>query len=439
MRFEDLRLHKPFLDAVRTAGYETPTPIQAKVIPLVLDGEEILACAQTGTGKTAAFALPILQRLSTNQPAGGRAGGRPRTRNIRCLVLAPTRELAQQIADSFATYGRFTDLRQTVVFGGVNKNPQLRALRAGVDILVATPGRLLDHMSMGAIRLDSVEILVLDEADRMLDMGFMPDVRRIVAKVPKRRQTLLLSATMPPPIHDLSRDIFSAKPVSVEVARVSAPAERIDHWSYRVEKKEKPALLCSVLQHTPFSRALVFTRTKHGADKVVKHLIKAGLPAAAIHGNKSQNARTRALANFRSGKTVVLVATDIAARGLDIEDISHVINYDLSDEPETYVHRIGRTARAGATGTALSFVSGEDHGKLRAIERLMRIPLQPAADLPGYVAPKVTPVRAEDHTRTPSRGHGGPSRYGQRFAGTSRGQRRPGRGQRGPRNAVASR
>ncbi|MFQ5490738.1 MAG: DEAD/DEAH box helicase, partial [Phycisphaerae bacterium] len=368
MKFEDLRLYKPLLDAVQAAGYETPTPIQAQVIPLILDGKDVLGCAQTGTGKTAAFALPILQRLAAGRSPNRRDGRRPSGRNIRTLVLAPTRELAQQISDSFSTYGRFSGLRQTVVFGGVNKNPQTRALRAGVDILVATPGRLMDHMSDGTIRLDSVEILVLDEADRMLDMGFLPDIRRVLKRIPQQRQTLLLSATMPRPIRDLAKDILG-NPVSVEVARVSSAAPTVDHWSYRVEKKEKPSLLCNVLQHTPYSRALVFTRTKYGADKVVRHLSRAGVAAAAIHGNKSQNARTRALAGFRSGKTAVLVATDIAARGLDIDDISHVINYDLTDEPETYVHRIGRTGRAGATGTALSFVSSEDHDNLRAIER----------------------------------------------------------------------
>ena len=439
MRFEDLRLNRPLLDAVRTAGYETPTPIQAEVIPLILDGQEVLACAQTGTGKTAAFALPILQRLGAGQSPKHQDVGRPRAGHTRVLVLAPTRELAQQIADSFATYGRFSGLTHAVVYGGVNKNPQARALRRGVDILVATPGRLLDHMSDGVIRLDSVEVLVLDEADRMLDMGFMPDIRRIVSRIPKQRQSLLLSATMPPPIRDLAKDIFWKKPVSVEVARVSSAAETVAHWAYRVEKKEKPALLCSVLEHTPFSRALVFTRTKHGADKVVRHLTRAGLPAAAIHGNKSQNARTRALACFRSGKTAVLVATDIAARGLDVDDISHVINYDLTDEPETYVHRIGRTGRAGATGTALSFVSSEDHGNLRDIERLIRTPLQPAADLPGYVAPKVIVVPPSDRTRAASRGSGDTGRHGNRFTKRNGARRRPRRGQRDPRSAVGSR
>ncbi len=437
MKFSDLRLNKPLLDAVRAAGYETPTPIQAQVIPLILDRKDVLGCAQTGTGKTAAFALPILQCLDTGQSPNRNGRGRSHTRNIRALVLAPTRELAKQISDSFSAYGRFTKLKRTVVFGGVNKNPQTNILRSGVDILVATPGRLLDHMSDGTATLDSLEILVLDEADRMLDMGFMPDIRRILTKVPKKRQTLLLSATMPPPIRDLAKDILE-NPVSVEVARVSSPAENIAHWAYRVEKKEKPALLRTVLENTPFSRALVFTRTKHGADKVVRHLTQGGVSADAIHGNKSQNARTRALAGFRSGRTAVLVATDIAARGLDIDDISHVINYDLTTEPETYVHRIGRTGRAGATGTALSFVSGEDYESLRAIERLIRTPLQPAPDLPGYVAPKVIAVQPSRKPHTASRKNGSASQQKHRFGTKNSSRKRSSRGRRGTRSAVAS-
>ena len=439
-RFEDLRLNKPLLEAVHTAGYETPTPIQAKVIPLVLDGKDVLGCAQTGTGKTAAFALPILQRLvsaPSRHPKDGRRG-----RNIRTLIVAPTRELAQQIADSFSTYGRFAKLKHTVVYGGVNKNSQARILRDGVDILVATPGRLLDHMADGVIRLDTVEILVLDEADRMLDMGFIPDIRRILARVPKQRQTLFLSATMPKQIRELADDILT-NPVSVSVARVSSAAETVDHWAYFVEKAEKPALLCSVLENTPCSRVLAFTRTKYGADKVVRYLTRAGVHAAAIHGNKSQNARTRALAAFRSGKTAVLVATDIAARGLDIDDISHVINYDLTTEPETYVHRIGRTGRAGATGIALSFVTGEDHGSLRDIERLIRTQLKSAADLPGYVAPKAAVRPTAANTRqAPRKGvdtRRHTSQSGNRPGVKAGTRRRSRRSRRGPASAVASR
>ncbi|NOX58930.1 MAG: DEAD/DEAH box helicase [Planctomycetes bacterium] len=448
MKFEDLRLSKPLLDAVHTAGYETPTPIQARVIPLILEGRDVLGCAQTGTGKTAAFALPILQRLSNSTPSTdarpsrgpskGSNARRSRTqnaqpRNIRALVLAPTRELAQQIADSFATYGKSSGLKHTVVFGGVNKNAQLRALRGGVDILVATPGRLLDHMSEGDIRLDSVETLVLDEADRMLDMGFLPDIRRILNQIPKRRQTLLLSATMPPPIRHLAKDIL-ANPVSVEVARVSAPAENVEHRAYYVEKQQKQALLCSVLENTAYSRALVFTRTKHGADKVVRHLSRSGIAATAIHGNKSQNARTRALENFRSGKIGVLVATDIAARGLDVDGISHVINYDLTTEPETYVHRIGRTARAGASGMALSFVSLEDHDSVRDIERLIHTELKPAESLPGYVAPEMPVVKPKRAAGTGSRkiSNADKSRTRHRFTPKQGGRRRPRRSRSGP-------
>jgi len=387
MRFEDLRLIEPLLRAVRAAGYETTTPIQAKAIPHILAGKDVLGCAQTGTGKTAAFALPILQQLSR--------GPKPRkkaARRIRTLVLAPTRELAQQIHDSFRTYGRHTRIRQTVIFGGVNQNPQARTLRAGVDILVATPGRLLDLMGQGLVSLDDVEILVLDEADRMLDMGFLPDIRRLLAQVPQDRQTLMFSATMPAPIRKLADDILH-EAVPVQVApRVSAPAPTVEHWVYHVDKPGKTKLLTSWLDHAPYSRVLVFTRTKHGADKVVRQLERAGMDAVALHGNKSQGARTRALAAFRSAKMPVLVATDIAARGLDVEDISHVINYDLTHEPETYVHRIGRTGRAGESGTAVSFCTAEDYDDLQAIERLLCTQLQKAEDPPGYISPKMTPA-----------------------------------------------
>jgi ATP-dependent RNA helicase RhlE len=387
MRFEDLRLVEPLLRAVRTAGYRTPTPIQSSAIPHVLAGRDVLGCAQTGTGKTAAFALPILQRLSDRASRGTTPGAR-----IRTLVLAPTRELAQQIYESFRTYGQYTGVRQAVVFGGVNQNPQVRAVRAGVDVLVATPGRLLDLMGQGVVKLAGVEVLVLDEADRMLDMGFLPDLRRILAQVPRRRQTLLFSATMPAAIRELAGDIL-CQPVPVQVARLSSPAPSVAHWVHYVERADKPALLARLLAHTPHTRALVFTRTKHGADKVTRHLVQAGVHAAALHGNKSQGARTRALADFRSAHTPVLVATDIAARGLDIDDISHVINYDLTTEPETYVHRIGRTGRMGAPGTAVSFCTAEERGDLRAIEALLRTPLQRAADVPGQRDARARPAR----------------------------------------------
>jgi len=415
MQFEDLRLTEPLLRAVRTAGYVHPTPIQTEAIPLVLDGRDVLGCAQTGTGKTAAFALPMLQQLSQrSHPADGqrRKGSGKR---VRALVLCPTRELAQQIYESFRTYGRYTGVRQTVVYGGVNQNPQARALRAGVDVLIATPGRLLDLMQQRLASISSTEILVLDEADHMLDMGFLPDLRRILTHVPRERQTLLFSATMPTPIRKLADDILKT-PVPIQVARVSSAAPSVDHWVHHIEKSEKMGLLLHVLTQTPYSRALVFSRTKHGADKMVKRLAKSGVPAAALHGNKSQGARTRALADFRSGKAPVLIATDIAARGLDVDDISHVINYDLPPEPETYVHRIGRTGRAGATGIAVSFCDSAERNYLRAIERLIREPLQRAANPPGISAPPpvstcVAPPRAQQSrhrhskpARTPGRG-----------------------------------
>lgn len=372
MRFEDLRLSEPLLRAVRTAGYCTPTPIQSTAIPHVLAGRDVLGCAQTGTGKTAAFALPILHRLSESAPRRAASGSR-----VRALVLCPTRELAQQIHVSFQTYGQHTGIRQAVVYGGVNQSPQVRALRAGVDILTATPGRLLDLLSQRLVSLDAVEILVLDEADRMLDMGFLPDVRRILGQVPRQRQTLLFSATMPSAIRQLADSILHDA-VPVQVARVSSPAATVAHWVYHVEQPEKPKLLMRLLARTPRSRALVFTRTKHGADKLTRHLVQAGVRAAALHGNKSQGARTRALAEFRSAQTPVLVATDIAARGLDVDGIAQVFNYDLTPDPETYVHRIGRTGRAGATGTAVSFCSTQERPNLVGIERLLRAALQRA-------------------------------------------------------------
>jgi len=394
MRFEDLRLNEPLLRAVRAARYVHPTPVQVEAIPLVLAGRDVLGCAQTGTGKTAAFALPILQRLSDRT-------ARPKGR-IRTLVLCPTRELAQQIHDSFCTYGRHTGLRYAVVFGGVKQNTQVRALRAGVDILIATPGRLLDLMGQGLVDVAAIEILVLDEADRMLDMGFAPDLRRILAQVPRQRQTLLFSATMPSAIRKLADNILR-DPASVQVSRVSSPTPSVAHWVYHVEKLEKPTLLTQLLADTPRTRTLVFTRTKHGADKVVRHLEKSGVRAAALHGNKSQNARTRALAEFRSAKTPVLVATDIAARGLDVDDISHVINYDLTTEPEIYVHRIGRTGRAGASGVAFTFCTSQEHDSLRAIERLIREPLQQAGDPPRVAATPPAPRRAMESRSNRSR------------------------------------
>jgi ATP-dependent RNA helicase RhlE len=343
-------------------------------------GKDVLGCAQTGTGKTAAFALPVLHRLA-NTPIDG-----PR-RAINTLVLAPTRELVHQIAESFATYGRHLeqDLHLATVYGGVGQGPQVRALRAGLDVLVATPGRLEDLMEQGFVDLRSVKTLILDEADRMLDMGFIHAIRRVVAKLPKDRQTLLFSATMPEEIRRLCSSVLR-NPVSVQVAAVAATADKIDQSVYMVEKRNKPALLAHLFHNAPISRGLVFVRTKHGADRVVRHLHAVGIRAEAIHGNKSQNARQRALENFRSGRTPLLIASDVASRGIDVDGISHVINFDLTHEPETYVHRIGRTARAGASGIAISFCDGEERSNLRAIEKLIRKTIPQKNDQPNYSA-----------------------------------------------------
>ncbi len=401
MKFADLRLIEPLLRAVAEEGYSVPTPIQVQAIPPVLEGRDLLGCAQTGTGKTAAFALPILQRLLA-APARG-------PRRIRCLVLCPTRELASQIGQSFTAYGRHLPLRNTVIFGGVNQNPQVKALRAGVDILVATPGRLLDLCSQGHVDLRSIEVLVLDEADRMLDMGFIHDIRKVIAKLPAVRQTLLFSATIPAEIQDLAHSLLRS-PVSVRVTPQARPADRIEESVYFVEKRNKPHLLAHLVETLPMMRAIVFTRTKHGADKVVRHLHKAGIRAEAIHGNKSQNNRERALENFRCEKTPVLVATDIASRGIDVDGITHVVNYDLSNEPETYIHRIGRTARAGAAGTAVAFCDREELPNLRAIERLLRRPIPVARDPQlGYPS---APAPAAPQAQTPRR----PSRDGSPMA-----------------------
>ncbi len=435
MTFDDLRLAEPILRSIRAEGYTHPTPIQVKAIPLVMEGRDVLGCAQTGTGKTAAFALPILHRLGHSGSAGVRSvrsenhsgreslQGRRResgvaSSRIRVLVLAPTRELAAQIGESFVAYGRNTALRSTVIFGGVNQNPQVRALQAGVEILVATPGRLLDLMEQGYLQLGRVEVLVLDEADRMLDMGFIRDIRRIVAQVPRERQTLLFSATMPPEIRELANDILRA-PVSVQVAPVAATADKIEQSLYFVEKREKPAMLAHLLNTSAVTRALVFTRTKHGADKVTRLLSKAGIVAEAIHGNKSQNARVRAMNRFKSSAPPVLVATDIAARGLDIDEISHVFNYDLPNEPETYVHRIGRTGRAGASGLAVSFCSVEERPFLRDIERLIRrpIPVSTSGAVPSLPAIEQT-ARFSSETLLPH-----PGRSQSRGQNGSRGRR----------------
>ena len=363
MLFKDLSLIEPLLRALATEGYEHPTPIQEQSIPIILQRRDLLGCAQTGTGKTAAFALPILQLLHTKQPA------KPGSKAIRCLILTPTRELAIQIDESIAAYGRHTNFRHLVVFGGVSQFSQTESLKRGCDILVATPGRLLDLMNQGYISLRDIEIFVLDEADRMLDMGFIHDVKKVIAKLPSQRQTLFFSATMPPEISNLANSILT-DPLRVEVTPVSSTAEKVAQALYFVDKANKKHLLQHLLTNSDVRSVLVFTRTKHGANKVVGDLVKSGTKAEAIHGNKSQNARQAALENFKKGKIRVLVATDIAARGIDIEELSHVINYELPNIPETYVHRIGRTGRAGASGIALSFCESEEIPYLKDIQKL---------------------------------------------------------------------
>jgi ATP-dependent RNA helicase RhlE len=361
--FSDLGLALPLLRALAAEGYEAPTPIQARAIPALLAGRDLKGIAQTGTGKTAAFALPILQRL---------AAGKDRLpRSPRALVLTPTRELAVQIADSFKAYGRYLPLKAAVIFGGVGQAPQVTQLVHGVDVLVATPGRLLDLLGQGHVRFDRLEVFVLDEADRMLDMGFINDVRKIVARLPAARQTLLFSATMPAAVRELAGGLL-ANPETVEVAPPATTVELIDQKVMFVEKADKRALLAGLLEDPAIERALVFTRTKHGASRLAEQLERAGHAADAIHGNKSQNARQRALEAFRAGRLRVLVATDIAARGIDVEGITHVVNFDLPNEPESYVHRIGRTARAGARGVAISFCDREERAFLADIEKTIR-------------------------------------------------------------------
>ena len=366
-KFTDLNLIKPIARAVAGEGYKIPTPIQARCIPELLKGRDLLGCAQTGTGKTAAFALPVLQNM---QKSGARK------RRIRTLVMTPTRELAAQIHDSFETYGRGLSLTSTVIFGGVSQKAQEKALRRGPDILVATPGRLLDLIGQKFINLKHVEYFILDEADRMLDMGFIHDVRRVIDMIPEKRQSLFFSATMPPAVSKLA-DRMLTDPVRVDVAPKTMTADRIDQTLMFVDKGDKRKLLEMLLMDTAVLRALVFSRTKHGADRICRDLVRADIAAGAIHGNKNQNARTRALAAFKSGKFRVLVATDIAARGIDVDGVSHVINFDLPNESESYVHRIGRTARAGKAGKAISFCAGDEMGYLRDIQKLLNrnIPL----------------------------------------------------------------
>ena len=364
MSFNQLQLIEPVLRALSQEGYTVPTPIQEQSIPVVLQHRDLLGCAQTGTGKTAAFAIPILQLMHEQQTM--HHGRRP----IKTLILTPTRELAIQIEESFRAYGRFLDLKSLVIFGGVSQVNQVHALHRGVDILVATPGRLIDLINQNHISLRDVKFFVLDEADRMLDMGFVHDVKRIIAKLPVKRQTLFFSATMPPEIQSLA-NVLLTNPFKVEVTPVSSTADTIQQELYHVEKKSKVNLLIHILSNPDIKTMLVFSRTKHGADRISKELVKAGIRAEAIHGNKSQNARQLALNNFKSRKTRVLVATDIAARGIDIDELGHVINFDLPNIPETYVHRIGRTGRAGANGIAFSFCDSEEREFLRDIQKLI--------------------------------------------------------------------
>ena len=420
--FSGLGVAEPILRALSAENYATPTPIQAQTIPLLLTGRDLLGIAQTGTGKTAAFVLPILQRLAADMPV---AKG-PRV--LRALILAPTRELAIQIGERVQAYGKNLNLRHTVILGGVGQGPQVKALAAGVDILIATPGRLLDLFNQRHVRLDRVSFLVLDEADRMLDMGFIRDVRRIVAALPKDRQSLLFSATMPNDVSKLAGDLLR-DPARVEVTPKTVAVERIDQKVYMVETAAKRGLLTYLLAEAALNRVIVFTRTKHGANKVAEHLEKAGVSSDAIHGNKSQGARQRALDGFRTGQVRVLVATDIAARGIDVDGISHVINFDLPNVPESYVHRIGRTARAGAEGAAISFCDGSERAFLRDIEKLIRRTLPVAgrvAAQPG--AANESHERSERdqgrrHGSGPNRGHGHRQGQGQGRRGGRNGNR----------------
>ncbi len=376
--FTDLALIEPIRRALSLENYRQPTPIQAQAIPPLLAGRDLLGIAQTGTGKTAAFALPILQRLAASTTPRG---------SVRALVLAPTRELAIQIGESFRIYGRFLPLRHAVILGGVGQRPQVAALAAGVDIVVATPGRLLDLLEQGHLRLDGISVVVLDEADRMLDIGFIQPIKRIIRALPRTRQSLCFSATMPPAVAKLCDDILR-DPVRVEVTPNAATAERIDQRVFSVDAPNKRRLLSTLLRDRAIARALVFTRTKNGANRIAEQLLRTGIRAGAIHGNKSQSARQRAITDFRDGKLRVLVATDIAARGIDIDGITHVINYDLPNVPETYVHRIGRTARAGAAGAAISFCDPAERASLRDIERLTRRSLT-IIDAKGLLAAEV--------------------------------------------------
>ena len=398
MTFEQLELIEPIQKALTKEGYTIPTPIQAEAIPYVLDGYDLLGCAQTGTGKTAAFSIPIIQNLYNERQHG-------KVRGIKALILTPTRELAIQIGESFTAYGKYTGVRHTVIFGGVGQKPQTDALERGVDVLIATPGRLLDLINQGFISLKYLDYFVLDEADRMLDMGFIHDIKRILPLLPKKRQSLFFSATMPPEIERLAGTILH-EPQKVEVTPASSTVDKIDQSVYFVEKAEKVSLLTHLLKDSSLESVLVFTRTKHGADKVARVLAKANIGAEAIHGNKSQTARQRALTNFKDHTTRVLIATDIAARGIDVDHLSHVINYELPNVPETYVHRIGRTGRAGRSGVAYSFCDAEEVPYLKDIQKLIgkQIPVAggnefETADVKVAVAEKKEAIKQESKRR----------------------------------------
>jgi ATP-dependent RNA helicase RhlE len=377
--FEDLGLIPELLEAVKDAGYTTPTPIQAQAIPPALEGRDLIGLAQTGTGKTAGFTLPIIQRLLEEGHGGGVTAGAHR---VRVLVLTPTRELCVQVEESFRKYGKHTGLRVAPIYGGVGVEPQSKLLRKGVDVIVATPGRLLDHMERQNVVFDDLEVLVLDEADRMLDMGFAPQLNRIVAEVPRFRQTLLFSATMPPEVEALARK-YLRKPLVIQVGRRSSAASTVKHAVYPVPRDRKTDLLAELLKEKGMDSVLIFSRTKHGADKVVRHLSSRGISSTAMHADKSQGERTRALEDFKSGKVRVLVATDIAQRGLDVSGISHVINYDVPQQPEDYVHRIGRTGRAASTGDAFTFMAPDEIAMVRSIERVIGEPI-PRISVPGF-------------------------------------------------------
>ncbi|RUM90309.1 MAG: ATP-dependent helicase [Thiomicrospira sp.] len=387
MTFASLGLSNPILDAVTQQGYETPSPIQAQAIPAVLEGKDVMAAAQTGTGKTAGFTLPILERLSKGKPAG--------PNQARALILTPTRELAAQVSDSVETYGKQLSLKSTVVFGGVKINPQMMRLRKGVDILVATPGRLLDLFNQNAVKFDQLEILVLDEADRMLDMGFIHDIKRILKALPKNRQNLLFSATFSNEIRQLAKGLVN-NPVEISVTPRNTTATTVTQWIYPVDKGRKAALLTKLIKENNWSQVLVFSRTKHGANRLTKQLEGKGIKAAAIHGNKSQGARTKALASFKDGTVQALVATDIAARGIDIDQLPHVVNFDLPNVAEDYVHRIGRTGRAGAVGEAVSLVSADEVKELAGIENLIQ-KLLPRKIIEGFEPTNEVPETRLNH------------------------------------------